>query len=183
MSVVETLAVVRENIPNAKFLIVKGEPRLSGWSSKALGYAVEDSNFPTFSDEEIIAAVAKKQAVAVPTGEHSNWLADVEFDIYEILGSQAAADAWLAENLWRLESLGSIVVKSPRSGFHVWFFASSDTLDMETITDWLWIIEEDPRIRPDTIHFLSVNASDYCLLPPSPGYSFLGKCRTVKRFA
>jgi hypothetical protein len=179
MSVSDTLAVVRRNIPNVKFLIVKGEPRQSGWSAKALGYEVDDKNFPVFADEEIIAA--KNQAVAVPTGERSDWLFDIEFDIYEILGSQAAADIWLAENLWRLERLGSIVVKSPRSGFHVWGFASSDVLDMEAVTDWLWIIEEDPRIRPDTIHFLSVNASDYCILPGSPGYEFIGSCRKIRR--
>ena len=185
MSVVETLALIRSLLPNPRFLILKGEQRRTGWNAKALGYEIEN-NYPVFTDDELVAAVAAGQLIAVETGK-PNGLFDVEFDPYEALGS-VGAEEWIAENISRLEGLVTIVVKSPRSGFHVWGLASSEAIDLDTLTDWLWKIQEDPslgigeepRIKPDTIHFQSVNGSDYCILPPSPGYKFLGKNRSIR---
>jgi len=184
VSVVETLSLIRSLVANPRFLILKGEQRRSGWCSKALGYEIENNNYPVVSDDEFVAAVAAGQSFAVETGKPNN-LFDVEFDIYvsESLGSEIAAQQWLAENLWRLERLETIVVESPRHGFHVWGIASSGVLDPrgKTLADWLWAVEEDMRIKPNTIHFQSVNGSDYAILPPSPNYHWLTKCRTIRR--
>ncbi len=181
----ETLALLRERFKNPRVLVVRGEQRLSGFNCKALGYKVAEEDFPTFTDEEIIAAVAKNQGFAIPTGAKSDWLVVFEYDPCnsDSLGSEVEAQKWLAENLWRLEELETTIVESPRHGFHVWAIMNSGVFNPfdSRIDDWLAVVEEDPRIKPDTIHFKSVRGSDYEILPPSAGYRWISKSK-LKRF-
>lgn len=189
MSVNETLTACRSNVKNPRFLIVNGEMFPWGCNAKGLGYCCDVNNMPFFTDDEIIAAVSAGKSFAIPTGKLSDGLFDAEFDPWRTLGSVDAAKEWLRENLWRLEKLDTIVLRSPQFGFHVLGFASF-VYQNSTIDDWLWtlqadspMVEGEPAIRPDAIHFDSKQRPHYAILPPSPGREWLTKCRTIKRFS
>jgi len=187
-SVAETLALWRSLVKNPRFLIVYGEKFASGYSDKGLGYAIDVDNLPTFTDEELARAVESGKSIAIPTGRLSDNIVDIEFDPCETLGSEIAAKKWLAENLSRLESLQTIVLRSPRFGFHVLARSRSDSLDLSAVTDWLLILAEDsPRIdgelaiRPDVIHFNGSPRPHYVILPSDGnGREYLTKCRSVR---
>jgi len=181
-SSVETLALWRSLVRNPRFLIVNGEGFPWGFNVKGLGYDIDVRNLPVFTDEELVQAVASKRDIAIPTGKLSDNLFDAEFDIYRTLGSQGAAQKWFAENLWRLEKLGTVIVRSPQYGFHVLGFSRSDSLDLNAITDWLWVVEEDNRVFPDVIHFTSRNRPHYVILPnDNNGREYLTSCRTIRK--
>jgi len=187
LSVEETLAFWRSLIPNVRFLVVNGEKFAWGYSDKGLGYAIDVRNLPVFTDEKLVAAVVSGKSIAIPTGRLSDNLIDVEFDIYETLGSEVAAKAWLSDNLLKLEGLQTILIRSPQFGFHVLGFLRSDSFDLSAITDWLLILAEDsPRvdgelaIRPDIIHFNGSPRTHYVILTNYNNCrEYLTSCRTI----
>ena len=174
MSVAETLQFCRSVVKNPRVFVCNGDQ----WSPKAKGYTVVNEQIPPFTEEELTVGVDKGKLIALNLSENLGY---IEFDPCETLGSIAAAEKWVAENMWRLERLQTTVVKSPRSGLHIWFVVSSGILDFSVLTRWLEVVEES-GIPPDVLHFRSVNASDYAILPPSRGYSWITRS-AIKRFA
>src|SRR2546428_1521712 len=148
-STVEPLKLFRSQLRNPRFFVVDGDE----FSAKGVSYPLNVSAMPPFTEAELAEAEETGNSVAVPTGRLSEsnelpgrFLGDYEYDLYskDALGSEANAAAWIAENTSLLESLGTIVLKSPRNGIHVLFFASF-VYRNRAIDDWLFAIEEDAR--------------------------------------
>jgi hypothetical protein len=163
--------------------VIEGEIFPSGWNAKGVGHPLHVNSMPSCSDAESIQAVNDGKSIGLPTGRLSDGLFDYEYDLYteSSLGSEVYASAWIAENTSKLESLRSIILKSPRNGIHVLGFANS-VYRNRAIDDWLFTIEEDTRIFTDVIHFDSPNKPHYIILPDGHnGREFVGKVRTIRR--
>src|SRR6266480_7344770 len=103
-------------IRNPRYLVLNGDQ----FSPKAKGYVVTNEHIPVLAEEALQTAVNNDKIIALNLSENLGY---IEFDPCETLGSEDVAKTWLAENMWRLERLQTIVVRSRRFGFHVWFIA------------------------------------------------------------